>query len=134
MHRTLQGSEFDEWSRVFTVDGRAPRAGERWANPDAARTLRLIATTGADSFYRGEIAQALAGHAAATGGLLSLEDLATHASTWVDPISVRYRDYEVWELPPNGQGIAALMALASSTASTSVARARSSACIGRSRR
>ncbi len=112
MHHTLRGSEFDEWSRVFTIDGRAPRVGERWANPDAARTLRLIAATGAEAFYRGEIAQALAGHATATGGLLTLEDLVAHESTWVDPISVRYRDHEVWELPPNGQGIAALMALA----------------------
>ena len=71
----------------------------------------MIASTGADAFYRGEIAPALAAHAAATGGLLTADDLAAHTSTWVDPISVRYRDHEVWELPPNGQGIAALMAL-----------------------
>jgi gamma-glutamyltranspeptidase/glutathione hydrolase len=111
MHRTLQGPEFDEWARVFTIDGRAPRAGERWANPAAARTLGLIASTGADAFYQGEIAQALARYASETGGLLTASDLAAHTSTWVDPVSVRYRDHEVWELPPNGQGIAALMAL-----------------------
>jgi gamma-glutamyltranspeptidase/glutathione hydrolase len=96
---------------VFTVDGRAPAAGERWHNPAAARTLRLIATSGADEFYQGRIAAAMAEHSAATGGLLTAEDLAKHQSTWVDPIGADYRGYRVWELPPNGQGIAALLAL-----------------------
>ena len=107
----LRGPEFEEWLRVFTIDGRAPHAGERWANPAAARTLRLIADSDADAFYTGEIARALAAHSTATGGLLSLDDLAEHASTWVDPVSVNYRGYDVWELPPNGQGVAALIAL-----------------------
>jgi gamma-glutamyltranspeptidase/glutathione hydrolase len=104
--------EFAEWRRVYAPTGRAPRAGERFANPDAARTLRRIAETGAEAFYRGEIAAAVADHAARTGGLLTAADLASHTSTWVDPIRVRYRDHEVWELPPSGQGIAALQALA----------------------
>jgi gamma-glutamyltranspeptidase / glutathione hydrolase len=108
---TLHGPEFDEWAKVFTIDGRAPRTGDRWSNPAAARTLRLIAESGADAFYTGEIGQALAAHAAATGGLITADDLAAHTSTWVDPISVNYRGYDVWELPPNGQGIAALIAL-----------------------
>ena len=108
---TLRGHLFDEWANVFTIDGRAPRAGERWRNPAAARTLDLIAKSGADAFYYGEIARALHRHSAATGGLLTAEDLAAHASTWVDPISVGYRGYDVWELPPNGQGVAALIAL-----------------------
>ena len=86
--RTLRGPEFDEWRDVFTPGGRAPRAGERLANPAAARTLELIAATGADAFYTGEIARALAAHAAATGGLLTAADLAAHTSTWVDPVSV----------------------------------------------
>jgi gamma-glutamyltranspeptidase/glutathione hydrolase len=108
----LTGPEFAEWARVFTVDsGRAPRAGERWRNPDAADTLRRIAATGADAFYRGEIAEALAGYAARTGGLLTADDLAGHTSTWVQPVRAAYRGHEVWELPPNGQGMAALLAL-----------------------
>jgi gamma-glutamyltranspeptidase / glutathione hydrolase len=111
LHAGLTGVEFGEWARIFTVDGRAPRAGERWANPAAARTLRLIAGSGAEAFYRGEVADALVAHAAATGGLLDHADLSGHASTWVDPVSARYRGHEVWELPPNGQGVAALLAL-----------------------
>ncbi len=109
--RRLDGALFDEWTNVFTIGGRAPRAGERWANPAAARTLALIAESGADAFYTGEIARALAAHSAATGGLLTADDLASHVSTWVDPISVGYHGYDVWELPPNGQGVAALIAL-----------------------
>lgn len=111
-HAELVGAEFAEWRRVFTVDGgRAPRAGERWRNPDAAETLRQIAATGSESFYRGEIAAALVAHAARTGGLLGAADLAGHVSTWVDPVRAGYRGHEVWELPPNGQGVAALLAL-----------------------
>lgn len=107
----LAGEEFTEWSRVFTHGGRAPRVGERFRNPDAARTLRSIAATGAASFYRGELAEAMVAYAERTGGLLREADLAGHASLWVEPMSVRYRDHDVWELPPNGQGIAALQAL-----------------------
>jgi len=110
-YATLSGPEFAEWGRVYTVDGRAPGAGELWRNPDAARTLRLIAESGADEFYRGSIAAELAGFAAVTGGLLTADDLAKHASDWVDPVRAEYRGYEVWELPPNGQGVAALLAL-----------------------
>jgi gamma-glutamyltranspeptidase/glutathione hydrolase len=111
LHANLRGPEFDEWSRVFAPGGRAPAAGERWRNPDAARTLRLIADSRAEAFYRGEIAAAIAKFAAETGGLLAAEDLDKHTSTWVEPISASYRGYEVWEIPPNGQGIAALLAL-----------------------
>jgi gamma-glutamyltranspeptidase / glutathione hydrolase len=107
----LTGPEFAEWARVFTLEGRAPRAGERWRNPDAARTLRLIAGTEAEAFYHGVIATAIASHAHDTGGLLTADDLAKHTSTWVDPISANYHGYEVWEMPPNGQGLAALLAL-----------------------
>ncbi|MGI5212943.1 gamma-glutamyltransferase family protein [Plantactinospora sp. CA-290183] len=106
------GAEFAEWGRVFTVDGgRAPRAGERWRNPDAAGTLRRLAATGTADFYSGGIAEALVGHAARTGGLLDADDLTGHTSTWVDPVRAGYRGYDVWELPPNGQGVAALLAL-----------------------
>ena len=112
VHAGLQGAEFAEWRRVFTLDGRAPAAGEEFGNPGAARTLRLIADSGAAEFYHGEIARAVVASAAATGGLLTADDLAGYASAWVDPIRTSYRGYDVWELPPNGQGIAALMALA----------------------
>ncbi|MDG4822403.1 gamma-glutamyltransferase family protein [Asanoa sp. WMMD1127] len=98
-----------EWGRLF---GRPPAAGEIFANPDQARTLGLIAASGADEFYKGEIAAALAGHAAATGGLLTVDDLANHSSTWVTPFKTDYRGYEVWQVPPNGQGVAASVALA----------------------
>jgi gamma-glutamyltranspeptidase/glutathione hydrolase len=107
----LAGPPFEEWARVWTIDGHAPRAGQRWRNPDAARTLALIAGSRAEAFYHGEIAQALAAFAARTGGLLTTDDLAAHASTWVAPIAARYRGHEVWELPPNGQGLAVLLAL-----------------------
>jgi gamma-glutamyltranspeptidase / glutathione hydrolase len=107
----LSGPEFEEWARVYQIDGRAPRAGETFRNPDAARTLRLIADSKAEAFYHGEIATALADFARRTGGLITEADLAAHTSTWVDPISARYRGHEVWEIPPNGQGIAALLAL-----------------------
>ncbi|MFC4146726.1 gamma-glutamyltransferase family protein [Micromonospora mangrovi] len=110
-HAGPVGEEYAEFDRVFTVDGRAPRPGQWWRNPDAAETLRRIAATGAADFYRGRIAAALDAHAARTGGLLTGDDLARHRSTWVDPVSVRYRGHEVWELPPNGQGVAALLAL-----------------------
>ncbi|AVT29774.1 gamma-glutamyltransferase [Plantactinospora sp. BC1] len=112
VHAGLTGEEYAEWGRVFTVDGgRAPRVGQRWRNPDAAGTLRRIAETGAADFYTGRIAETLAGYAARTGGRLTGDDLAGHASTWVDPVRAGYRGHEVWELPPNGQGVAALLAL-----------------------
>ncbi|MEO3776268.1 gamma-glutamyltransferase family protein [Micromonospora sp. B11E3] len=110
-HAGLAGPEYAEFGRVFTIDGRAPRPGERWRNPDAATTLRRIAATRGEDFYRGRIAEALAAHAARTSGLVTADDLARHRSTWVRPVSVRYRGHEVWELPPNGQGLAALLAL-----------------------
>ncbi len=108
-HGRLSGPEHEEWARLF---GRAPEAGELRRDPDKARALDLIARSGADELYRGEIAAAIAGYAAATGGLVTAADLAAHESTWVDPVSVGYHGYDVWELPPNGQGLAALLALA----------------------
>jgi gamma-glutamyltranspeptidase / glutathione hydrolase len=112
IHAELAGPEFAEWGSVYTRDGRAPAAGEMYRNPAKARTLELIAGSDAEEFYRGEIAVGIAAHATATGGLLTKEDLARHTSTWVDPIGTNYRGYDVWELPPNGQGIAALIGLA----------------------
>ena len=95
----------------LTIDGRAPRAGERFANPGLARTLRAIAAGGKDAYYRGEIAAAIAAAVTAAGGVMTTDDLAAHASTWDTPISTVYRGLRVWECPPNGQGITALLAL-----------------------
>ena len=101
----------DEWARVFTFGGRAPDAGEVWRSAGHAATLRRLASEGCRDFYEGTTAARIAEHARRTGGLLDGDDLAAYHSEWVEPISVAYRDHEVWEIPPNGQGIAALQAL-----------------------
>jgi gamma-glutamyltranspeptidase/glutathione hydrolase len=103
--------EFRGWAETFARDGRAPVAGEVWRSPSHAQSLRQIAASNAEDFYRGELAQAVARFAAATGGLISAADLANHTSTWVAPIGTSYRGYDVWEIPPSGQGITALIAL-----------------------
>src|SRR5438093_8327298 len=87
---------------------RAPREGEVFRNPALAKTLRLLAERGRDAYYRGPIAEALVAYSKRNGGYFSLEDFARHRSTWDAPISTRYRGYDVWELPPPGQGLAAL--------------------------
>ena len=96
---------------TFMPHGRAPQVGERFALPDAARTLALIARTKGEGFYRGEVAQAAERHAREHGGAMTAADFAAYAPEWVQTISQRYRDVEVHEIPPNGQGIAALIAL-----------------------
>ncbi len=95
----------------LTIDGRAPRAGEVFRNPRLARTYKLVAEGGSAAFYQGEIASAVAKAVQGAGGLMTVEDLATHFSTWETPISTDYRGYRVWECPPNGQGLAVLLAL-----------------------
>ncbi len=97
--------------RTFTQAGRAPRLGEVFRLPDLARTLEAIASGGADEFYRGDIAAAIAAFSAANDGVLDASDLAAHRSDWVEPISSDYRGFELFEIPPNGQGLAALIAL-----------------------
>ena len=133
--RGLARAEFAGWAEVFAPGGRAPRAGELWRNPDAARTLRLIAATGADAFYRGRDRRGGSWTCRrGPAGLLTGADLATHASLWVDPISAGYRGHEVWEIPPNGQGIAALLALAILDGVDLAAAPVASGCTCRSRR
>ncbi len=110
-NREATGSEFRGWAETFTPQGAAPAPGTRWASPGHARTLSRIAETSAEDFYRGEIARTIAEFAVQTGGFITERDLAQHTSTWVDPISARYRGYDVWEIPPNGQGLTALIAL-----------------------
>ncbi|WP_144206118.1 gamma-glutamyltransferase family protein [Mycobacterium tilburgii] len=99
------------FAEAFLPDGRAPRAGERFRLPDHAATLEKIATTGGAAFYRGELAERLEAHATATGGAMKVSDLAAHRADWVGTINGGYRGYTVHEIPPNGQGIVALIAL-----------------------
>ena len=109
--RRQESPEFAPWFDTFAPGGRAPRPGDIARLPDHAATLRAIAASGTEDFYHGELARRITDFAAATGGYLTRDDLAAHTSTWVDPISTGYRGYEVWEIPPNGQGVAALAAL-----------------------
>ena len=99
------------FTEQFTVDGRAPEAGEVFRNPNLGRTLRRIAMGGREVFYAGDIAREIDGWMKEHGGFLRFEDLAAHRSDWVEPVSCNYRGVDVWELPPNGQGIAALQML-----------------------
>ncbi|MBB5207934.1 gamma-glutamyltransferase [Chiayiivirga flava] len=99
------------FTEQFTIDGRAPRTGEVWKNPNLAKTLETIANGGRDAFYTGTIARTIDAYFRANDGFLRYEDLAAHRGEWVEPVSTNYRGYDVWELPPNGQGIAALQML-----------------------
>jgi gamma-glutamyltranspeptidase / glutathione hydrolase len=95
----------------YLVDGRAPRAGEIFRQPNLARTLRTLANGGRDAFYKGEIARAIVDYCKKHGGFITMEDLAATKSDWVELISTNYRGYTVYEIPPNGQGLTALLAL-----------------------
>lgn len=103
--------KYPGFAEVYMPDGRAPEKGEVFKNPALANTLSLIATGGRDAFYKGEIAKTIDQYMKENDGFLSYEDLASHTSEWVTPLSTNYRGYDVWELPPNGQGIAALQML-----------------------
>ena len=107
----VDGPELRPWFDTFAPNGRSPAAGERWSSAGHASTLERIADSGARDFYEGELAGRIAAFAAETGGVMTRDDLAAHTSTWVEPISGRYRGYDVWEIPPNGQGIATLIGL-----------------------
>ena len=102
---------FPGFKEVYMPKGRAPIKGEVFKNPGLANTLDKIAKGGRDAFYKGEVAKTIADYIQQLGGFLSEKDLADHTSEWVEPESVNYRGYDVWELPPNGQGIAALQIL-----------------------
>jgi gamma-glutamyltranspeptidase/glutathione hydrolase len=93
------------------VNGKAPRAGELFKNPELARSYRLIAEHGRDAFYKGEIADKIVALSDRVGGLFTKKDFADHMSEWIDPVKTTYRGYDIWELPPPGQGIAALQML-----------------------
>ena len=98
----------EEARRVFLPGGKAPDLGSRFANPDVAKALRLVAEKGRDAFYKGEIAQAIVQTSSAFGGTMQPEDLADFSAEWVEPISIDYRGWKIYELPPNVQGMAAL--------------------------
>lgn len=101
-------AKFPGFSEQFTLGGKAPAKGQIWKNANLAHTLDAIAKGGRDAFYKGSIAHTIADYMKAQDGFLAYDDLATHKGEWVEPISTNYRGYDVWELPPNGQGLAAL--------------------------
>lgn len=103
--------DYPNFATIFLPNGRAPRKGELFRNPALADTYEAIATGGRDAFYRGEIATRIADYMRANGGYLSAADLAAHTSTWIEPIATNYRGYDVWQLPPNTQGLATLQML-----------------------
>ncbi len=104
-------SKWPGFTEQMTINGRAPAKGELWKNPNLANTLEKIAKGGRDAFYKGEIAKTIDAYMKKHGGFLSYDDLASHQSEWIEPVSVNYRGYDIWELPPNSQGIAALQML-----------------------
>jgi gamma-glutamyltranspeptidase/glutathione hydrolase len=101
-------SEWPDSAQTYLPGGRAPEEGEVFKNPNLARSYQLIAQQGHDAFYRGEIAAKIVAFSEKNGGNFSLKDFADHRSEWIEPVSTNYRGYDVWELPPNGQGIAVL--------------------------
>jgi gamma-glutamyltranspeptidase/glutathione hydrolase len=107
----LKGEEFDNWFKTFAPKGKAPEIGELWRSPDHGKTLREIAETHAESFYRGGLAEQTVQFSKQHGGFLTADDLAEYKPDWVKPVNVNYRGYDVWEIPPNGQGLVALEAL-----------------------
>jgi gamma-glutamyltranspeptidase/glutathione hydrolase len=108
----LRGNEvFAEWFNTFLMDGKAPEAGQTVRLPNHAETLKTIAESNAEDFYRGSLAKRIVADSQAFGGFFCLEDFSDYDVEWVEPISLEYRGYTVCEIPPNGQGIVALMAL-----------------------
>ncbi len=102
---------FDEWFKTFAPDGHTPRVGEQFRSEMHAKTLEAIASTGGEAFYRGEIAEKIVAASKAAGASFALDDLASHKPDWVRSISVNYRGLDLHEIPPNGQGLVALIAL-----------------------
>lgn len=103
--------KYPNFKETYTINGKAPKTGEIFKNPRLANTLEKIANEGRDGFYKGEVAKKIDAFFKRMGGFLSEKDLADHKSDWIEPVSTNYRGYDVWELPPNGQGIAALQML-----------------------
>ena len=112
LHRSVARiGQYEGFKETYMPDGEMPDTGDIFKNPALAATYEKIAKGGRDAFYKGDIARTIDAYIKAQGGFLSYADLASHTSTWVEPVSTNYRGYDVWELPPNGQGIAALQIL-----------------------
>jgi gamma-glutamyltranspeptidase/glutathione hydrolase len=103
--------KYPNFKETYLTNGKAPQKGDIFKNPNLANTLERIAKEGRDVFYKGEITKIIADFIQKQGGFLSIADFADHTSEWIEPVSTNYRGYDVWELPPNGQGIAALQML-----------------------
>jgi gamma-glutamyltranspeptidase/glutathione hydrolase len=110
-HFQLGDEAPESLAKVYHPDGHVPQYGEIFRNPLLARSYELLAQGGAEAFYRGEIAERIVAKSRELGGYMSLRDLADHQANWVEPVSSSYRGWDVWEIPPNGQGIAALQML-----------------------
>lgn len=110
-YRKSNRSEFDEFFKTFTINGRAPKAGEVFKCPDMAETLREIRDSKGESFYKGNLGQKITKEVERLGGFLSLKDLKNYEARYVKPISTNYRGIDIWEIPPNGHGISVLMTL-----------------------
>ena len=106
-----QAKKYETLYRTYAPNAKPPGFGNVFKNPDMADFLDIIAQGGADAFYKGEVAERIVKFSKETGGHFSLRDFADHQANWVDPVSANYRGYDVWEIPPNGQGIAALQIL-----------------------
>ena len=109
--KNLLGPEYEEWFKVFAPNGRPPQAGEIWKSKDHANTLRLIAASNGEAFYNGKLADMIADFSKRYQGFITKRDLAEYEPQWVEPISVNYRGYDIWEIPPNGQGLVCLITL-----------------------
>lgn len=107
----LEATDNPNFHAVYLKDGDFLREGDLFSNADLANSMEIMATKGRDAFYKGEIGDKIIAHIKDRGGYLSKKDLASHTSTWIDPVSVNYRGYDVWEMPPNSQGMAALQML-----------------------
>ncbi|RYL95206.1 gamma-glutamyltransferase family protein [Sporolactobacillus sp. THM7-4] len=107
----LHDPMFEPWFKTFAPEGQAPKAGDMWSSKDHAETLRKIAESNAEEFYKGELAEQIDRFSRENGGFIRKSDLENYHPEWVDPISINYRGYDVWEIPPNGQGLVTLLAL-----------------------
>ena len=101
--------DYPNFKETYFIDDSTPKKGQIFKNPDLANTLRTIIKNGRKGFYEGEIAHTIADFVQDQGGFLSYDDLQNHKSEWIEPVFTNYRGYDVWELPPNGQGIACLL-------------------------
>ena len=104
-------NQYPNFKETYHINGYTPKKGQLFKNKDLGKTLRLIAKKGSKGFYEGTVAKTISDFIIDQGGFLSFEDLKNHSSDWIEPVSTNYRGYDIWELPPNGQGIAALQIL-----------------------